>query len=300
MNTTLNYGTQKIEQSKIFSQISNIISSHSLLKYDISCTVDTNNINITIENLTLRNKSKNIFDKKHSTVKFIDSKLDTLRKLYIRYLEKQIAALYYAYKSAADDVSDIDKLCIVRLLGILSLEKVKFVDELEILDIISQIQRKFEPLHRDIIFEKERPTTPIEQLGYVDAMGCYCKEEKTIYICIDNISKVAYELSIDDENLLEIVFYHELGHAVFAYHDLPFDLNGRKKQERQANYIASDATSGKFDTVIKQLSEEQLPQYKNPLLSKEFYVFEKKPLDHKEYKETCEEYEKSVKNLYIN
>ena len=255
----------------------------------LNIRVTKNEISIDIET-EIKMGKESIFD--DESIKHYKKNLENW---YKKYLFKQWLVLNYAYEYDSEP-SQTNLLSLVRILGILSLKKIKFVDELEIKDIIS----KDEPKHRDIIFEKERPITPIDELGFVDAMGCYSKEEKTIYICLDNIDETHDTLSFDSEDLLEIVFYHELGHSIFAYQDLPFNMTGRIKQEKQANYIASSATDGKFDTIIKKLSEEQLSQYRNPLLSKEFYVFEKNPLDFIKYNEICEEYEKSVMELYIN
>lgn len=94
---------------------------------------------------------------------------------------------------------------------------------------------------------------------------------KIIFLCpelikefaINNFNIFKKHGILDSFQLYEIIFYkvlvHEIGHGVFDY---IFDKNN----ERRANYFASLTFDGTFDILIKEMTDIQGGEYKNPYL----------------------------------
>lgn len=101
-----------------------------------------------------------------------------------------------------------------------------------------------------------------------------------IFICpenieffINHINKKHRKTILSNEVLTTIVFSHELGHLVFS-EDNPLIVTTAdefKKKERQANLVASYFNKGMFDNEIKLITDNQLIEYRNPLLISERY-----------------------------
>lgn len=298
MNVILKINAKDIDTNEISSQIREI--SYNKKCFNERCFVDKNNI---IVDINIQDSSKNIFNIERNNLNHKYKRdYEKLKEFYNRYLFKQYSHLQYSYNKLIPklyDVTDLDQLVLVNVLGILSVNRVDFVDELEILDIIDGVQNRQDPNTKDTILEKEKHFTPITAINWTEALGCFDNKSKTVYICPKNVdaffNKYGKTLGVKKEGLLEKVFYHELGHAIFAYQELPFDFSGRKRQECQANYIASDATEGKYDEMIKTMTKKQPKHYRKTLLSKAYYMFSH---NSKSYYKLCSAYSAKVKELY--
>lgn len=191
------------------------------------------------------------------------------------------------------------------LCGILPLKKVKFVGCTEMKKLKLEIND--EPLKDPFNNKKitrDHIKTEIRIANIFHLMGCYVENEKTIYICPQNIIdtvEVFYRFyntnNYTREKLYDIflktTFFHELGHAIFYCNK---ESNEDKSiHERQANYVSSFATFGVYDDIIYRLSTIQPEFYQNPLLTWHYHF--NYDSQYKTNKDK-EKYEKEVITLF--
>ena len=160
------------------------------------------------------------------------------------------------------------------------------------------------------IYEKNglpKQIIEINEPSALELMGCYAKNEKTIYICEENIEKTMDLLEVYDEwfgkdetgeykhfkEFKDLVILHEIGHSIFQYNSDPFSSI---TNERQANYFSSLMTDGKYDAHIKCLTLFQPFIYRFPLLSLQYTIYLEN--DEYNYDQLSDNYYQKVGELY--
>ena len=153
----------------------------------------------------------------------------------------------------------------------------------------------------DDILQSGQCSTKIECISDLELLGSY--QDKTIYLCIDHIIdlfKELYEFDCEKWNdrdiLFKKVFYHELGHLIFEKAN-NCKCVSKQTKERQANYIASDATNSLIDSYIEDITKLQPAEYHNPLLSFAHFVNKNKKEDY-EFDELIKKYSEEVVKLF--
>ena len=99
----------------------------------------------------------------------------------------------------------------------------------------------------------------------------YEKITSDIIDLFKELNEFDYEKWDDEDILYKKVFYHELGHLIFEKANTCKCVSKQTK-ERQANYIASDATNSLIDSYIEDITKLQPVEYHNPLLSFAHFV----------------------------
>lgn len=216
---------------------------------------------------------------------------------YVRYLWKQVSDmdLYSITKGMQGNA-----FAILKFLGLSNLLNVVIKNKEDMFKHILKTKR-CKQSNIDDILQSGQWSTKIECISDLELLGSY--QDKTIYLCIDHIIDLFKELSEfdcekwDDEFILfKKVFYHELGHLIFEKAN-NCKCVSKQTKERQANYIASDATNSLIDSYIEDITKLQPAEYHNPLLSFAHFVNKNKKEEF-EFDELIEKYSEEVVKLF--
>ncbi len=250
---------------------------------------------IEIEILDSKDKEKPfIFDDSECGIHF-DSR--PLKTYYVSYLWKQVSDmdLYSITKGMQGNA-----FAIIKFLGLSNLLNVVIKNKEDMLKHILKTKRSKQENINDIL-QSGQWSTKIECISDLELLGSY--KDKTIYLCIDHINDIFKELNEfdsekwDDVDILyKKVFYHELGHLIFEKANTCKCVSKQTK-ERQANYIASDATNSSIDSYIEDITKLQPVEYHNPLLSFAHFVNKNKKEEF-EFDELIEKYLEEVVKLF--